>query len=1614
MNLSIRAKLAAIVVAIVLFSVTILSLTAYYAVKSIVLDMVWNQMAIETAGRKEMLDSYIRQQYERVTLVASRTRLRQLLENYLTGEIDALPFIEQSQKILKDAQNGTQEFLDIYVTDPAGRVVTATDARDLGQDYSNQPIFLHGCKEPFLADPIHTDIGYETLLSAPATDRNSRLLGVVIVRLDSNRVTRFMKIATDDYKTDEVRIGTVENNQIHYLFSESSLEPIRSTSGDNMPLMLCAIRGERGFTNTHNLDGKPILVAYEPVGMNRWGLVAKIDAAEAYAPVQQLRTMFFLIGIAVITVSLIVTYMFARRFTRPIIEMSRLAGKIASGNYTMRTHISSHDELGTLSQAFDEMAVALLTHREHLEELVDERTAELNLSKTELIAANEAANGRTAELEKSQEKLSEMMKRLKLAAESAQFGVWDLDLITNKLNWDEWMYCLYGLNPSDFVGSYEMWQASLHPEDRESTSSELEQAITGEKEFDSEFRIIRPDGEVRHIKGSGLLSDDENGKPVRMIGINYDITSRKQAEDQVLANEATLRAITDSAQEAILMINPQGAISYWNPAAELILGYRNDEAIGQNLHVLLAPQSYLEAYQSAFPEFIRSGRGEAIGKTLELSARRKDGVEIEVALSLSAVSLNNEWHAVGILRDITEQKRAEEQLRASEKKYRLLIEHADSGIAVHEMIFDDSGNPVDYVFLDANPAFEKHTGLAVADILGRRVTEVLPGIDNSALIEIYGNVVHNDEPISFENYSKNLDRHYSINAYSIDEHRFVTIFQNITERKKAEMALKRERERLANVIHGTNIGTWEWNILTGETVFNERWAEICGYTLEELAPMSIETWRKLVHPDDLAESESKLQAHFAGESEDYNCECRMKHKEGHWIWVQDRGRVTSWTSDGKPIMMFGTHADITDRKLAEDKLTTAHRNLQDVMDAASQVAIIASDAGGIITVFNVGAERMLGYSAEEIIGKTTPSIFHLPAEVESHGKEVSEELGHAVEGFEIFVARARNQGYDEHEWTYVRKDGSALTVNLVVTASYNQDGEIVGYLGVAQDITEQKKIEMAFKESDAFQRTLLGSIDAGIVVIHPETHIIEEINPHAARMFGLPSEDIIGKVCHHFLCPTEKNNCPITDCHQALECNERVMLLADGSRIPVMKSVRRIRIGGQEKLLETFVDISERKRAEESLLKSKQEIEALNEHLIEQALIAKELGSKAEMANAAKSEFLANMSHEIRTPMTAILGFASMLKEDEEFDKSAIDRAEAIQTIQRNGEYLLQLINDILDLSKIEAGKLEVEYKNCSVMQVLAEVASLMRVRAKEKNISLEIEYASALPERIQSDPTRIRQILINLVGNAIKFTQAGSVRVVTKLVTSTSKMPCLQIDVIDTGIGMTGEQLSKLFQPFTQADSSTTRKFGGTGLGLTICKRLAEALGGDITVSSKRGAGSTFSVTISTGSLDGIRLVDQVSDVESPDQTQQPKKNNSQVRIDCHILLAEDGPDNQRLISFLLRKAGAEVTVVENGQLALSEALAAVDAGSPFDVVLMDMQMPVMDGYTAARELRSAGYSRPIVALTAHAMEGDRQKCLDAGCDDYATKPIEREKFLSIVAEWAAKSPEFTSVTDS
>jgi PAS domain S-box-containing protein len=715
--------------------------------------------------------------------------------------------------------------------------------------------------------------------------------------------------------------------------------------------------------------------------------------------------------------------------------------------------------------------------------------------------------------------------------------------------------------------------------------------------------------------------------------------------------------------------------------------------------------------------------------------------------------------------------------------------------------------------------------------------------------------------------------------------------------------------------------------------------------------------------------------------------------QGKTSWIS-RTKVPLRDPSGKIIGLVGISRDVTYRKEAESRLSALNETLEEraaersaaaeqraealtrseealrtqtrilrlVLTSMGDGVVVADKAGNVILNNPTAAQwfgQMLGESRadEQLLGLLLPDgRTPYPAG--------DRPLARALRGELVNEAEA-----------LLQRDASSEGAWLSATARPLRDdnGTVQGAVVVYRDITERKHDQTSLQESEERFRQLAECIDEVFWLRDPLTGRMIYVSPTYQNVWGRSAASLY-EDAGSFLAAIHSD-----DRDRVAAAIER-----QGRGANTSEEYRIVRPDG------TLRWVWDRGFPIKDRNKNVYRVAGVAEDITDRKQVAGELQKAkddAEAANRAKSEFLANMSHEIRTPMTAILGFADMLLQPRQSDA---DRREHVQVVRRNARHLLGLINDILDLSKIEAGKMTVERIPCEVPQLMADVLTLMRPRAQEKALRLEVSFEGAIPRRIMTDPLRLRQIIVNLLGNAIKFTAEGSIRVRVRC-EGTGASNVLRIDVTDSGIGMTPKQISRLFQPFTQADESTTRRFGGTGLGLTISRRLAHLLGGDIAIESAPGAGSTFTVWIDGGSCVGVEILQDLTEEKLPIGGDADESGALLIR--GRILLAEDGRDNQRLISTHLRTAGAEVEIAENGREAIDMARLR-----PFDLILMDMQMPELDGYDATAELRGLGFTLPIVALTANAMSEDRAKCIASGCTDYLTKPIERATLLKTV----------------
>jgi len=777
----------------------------------------------------------------------------------------------------------------------------------------------------------------------------------------------------------------------------------------------------------------------------------------------------------------------------------------------------------------------------------------------------------------------------------------------------------------------------------------------------------------------------------------------------------------------------------------------------------------------------------------------------------------------------------------------------------------------------------------------------------------------------------------------------------------------------------------------------------------------------------------------------------------------------------------------------ESQARESEQRFLDVLHASDD-AILLID-GETFVDCNDATVRMLGYGSRDEFLMKHPSELSPPTQPD--GRDSFEK---AQEMMQIAVEK----GSHRFEWIHRRADGQDFPVEVTLTAiTYHGKGILHCHW---RDVTEQKRAEQEREQSRKTMQQILESMPVGVVIIGRDK-IVRQVNSAAIAMMGYDNADeIVGHECHRMLCPAQRCSCPILDLDLKVDNTERVLIGKDGKHIPVLKTVIPVTLNGEDVLLETFVDITERKAAEAELRKLSSAIEqnpasvvitdcdgrieyvnpgftqttgytaeevigqnprilhsgvhppefyaqmwetlkrgevwrgeicnrakngelywedatiapvldesgrvtnyvavkmdiSQRKHAEEQLKAAKE---EAESANRAKSQFLASMSHELRTPLTGILGFTDLLLGSDVDEK---ERRNYLETIRASGQHLLRLINDILDLSKIEASQLEVERAPCAPHRILSDVVSIARAQAQAKSLDLRCRWNGSVPAVIYTDGNRLRQILLNLIGNAVKFTREGGVEIVACLDTS-REINKLRVEITDSGIGIPEEKLNSIFDPFVQADSSVTREFGGTGLGLAISIRLARALGGDIEVSSEVGVGSTFILTVDAGDLKGVEMLSSPpADGLQAGREESPLFDNLRFRPG-KVLLVEDGHINRKLIATVLEQAGLTVATAENGQLGIDLA-----TKSDFDLILMDMQMPVLDGYAATKRLREQGNTTPIIALTAHAMKGDEERCLAAGCTYYVSKPIAIDTLLATVAKALGRNDSTTNDLNS
>ena len=861
--------------------------------------------------------------------------------------------------------------------------------------------------------------------------------------------------------------------------------------------------------------------------------------------------------------------------------------------------------------------------------------------------------------------------------------------------------------------------------------------------------------------------------------------------------------------------------------------------------------------------------------------------------------------------------------------------------------------------------------------------------------------------------------------------RIVVAHENITERKRAEEALREREETFrAHVENSFDV------IFTldkeGTFVFiSPAWERNFGYPVSDAIGKS---FAPFVHPEDVAPCLEYLMRVFDTRQNETSPAFRVKRADGDWRWFMVNG--TPYVDMKGELQFIGVGRDITDQKKAEELLRDSETHYRIIFESSSDAVMTVAPPSWKFTRGNPATVKMFGVKDEAEFTSLGP--WQVSPEVQPDGRPSAEK---AMEMMET----AMREGSHFFEWTHKRLNGEEFPATVLLTRM-----ELAGQAllqATVRDISEWKNARD--REARSLGR-LEGVNQLREDLLLPESpeDKFKRITEAAVKLMDLDFCRI-WSVKPSDLCKAGCIHADVTEGPHVCRDRERCLHLVSSSgrythvdgdhrRVPFgAYKIGRIATGQDKSFLTNDVTTDPRihnhdwakslglasfagyklrdgngepigvlatfakypiSEEDDAFLCNLAETTS---KVIRDAEVQAELREKTKqalLATRAKSEFLANMSHEIRTPMTSILGYMDLLMDD---SLSVADRKTFLTTVRCNAEHLLQLINDILDLSKIESGKMEMDPGPCHLPSMMADVANMMRPRAEQRKSTLEVRYTGPLPETIRTDGARLRQVFVNLVENAVKFTENGSIRIgVLFLPQWRSDQSAVSVEVKDTGIGIRQESLALLFEPFTQAERSTNWKYGGTGLGLAISRQIVTALGGELTVHSVPGEGSTFTVTIPTGDLSGVNLLQSPGEIICENEAGTRWTPGAGALRGVKILLAEDSIDIQKLLRTVLGNVGAEVEVVENGRLAMERAESGI-----FDVVLMDMNMPEMDGYEATTRLRDRGYRRPILALTANAMSGDCEHCLAAGCDAHLAKPIDRKQLIETVAQFLPSS---------
>ena len=1161
--------------------------------------------------------------------------------------------------------------------------------------------------------------------------------------------------------------------------------------------------------------------------------------------------------------------------------------------------------------------------------------------------------------------IKETAKRLELSLISSKAGTWDWDMISGTLFWSEQMFNLFGLDPNKTSASFDIWRTVMHPEDLEPAENRINQALEGHTLLNSDYRMIMPNGQIRWINATGEAIYDEEGKPVQMIGLCIDITERKQTESelkdsakrfealltQAPSNGVIYRLIRDDAGKMvdweISDINDQGASS---------IGLERETALGKRVLALFGEQVMAPYFEIA-RQVITSGIPQTFETYFEANDRHY----------LSSVFLLDPDHYANISIDITEHKRSEEK-----NAYQALILGN-----INEAVIASDEN---YKITHWNHAAELTYGWKAEEVLGKEglhfTQSEYPDLSSEQVRKSIAELgLWKGEGTQMRKDGSRFA--VEVSSFVLHDHNgritgYVSLNRDITERKLSELMLKESENELRNLVSEMQVGVLIQGPKSEILLSNPKALELLGINEDQLlGKTSLDPDWNVIHEDGSPFPGNTHPVSLAIETQlpvtgvimgVYNPRLRDRL----WLLVD---AMPLLNNDGTVRQVVCTFIDITKRKLAEEELIKAKKRAEEseerykvLIDCIPNTSILLFDQDK--RYFLVGGSEIekSGFDKTFLVGHTLSEAY--PPDVAELFSPIYDK---ALQGISTSIEHKYGEAYYHQQ-----------LMPIMVSVGVGQAGMVIS-TNITERILQQEKVNHLAAIVQSSEDAIIGKDLKGIIT---------SWNQGAERLFGYRSKEMIGQPITKII-PIGRRSEEVEILHKISQGDrilnfETIRLTKNNQILDVSVTVSPIldstgKIVGASKVVR---DISERKRLIEELEVQNAELSQRNDEL-------RIATGKAEESDRLKSAFLSNMSHEIRTPMNGIMGFTELLKD---FDLTNEEQQQYILIIQKAGNRLLNIINDIIDISKIESGLMNVNISQSNINEQIEFIHSFFKTEVERKGMKLH--YKTTLPEInafIFTDREKLFAILTNLVKNAIKYSDRGSIEFGYHLVETHGRASILKFYVKDTGIGIPKDRQEAVFQRFIQADIVDKMARQGAGLGLTISKAYIEMLGGNISIESEEGVGSTFYFTLPYQTkLNGKNGIPHEILITSEEIQMKKLK----------ILLVEDDKISRELLGRQVSMNGNEILEARTGL----EAIDIFHANPDIDLILMDIQMPDMNGYEATRQIRQFDEKVVIIAQTAFAMGSEKKKAIDAGCTDYIAKPILKASLLGLINKYFKK----------